>query len=150
MSSILKKLHLGYAVFNFENGNISPDIECKLSTLDPEILGITITDRQDMMTLRIECSKYGSQKPNRCRNDLQNGPPSFCIPRKILESHLDEEFAIAEIASMFSVSESTIYRRMRCYGLSKLDFTDVSDNDLDEHVSDRTKEFPRCGESMDL
>ena len=49
---------------------------------------------------------------------------------------------------MFSVSESTIYRRMRSYNLSKLDFSDISDEQLDICVRGIAKDFPLCGEVM--
>ena len=49
---------------------------------------------------------------------------------------------------MLSVSESTIYRRMRSYGLSKLDFSEISDQQLDNNVSQIANDFPFCGESM--
>ena len=55
---------------------------------------------------------------------------------------------IKEIASMLSVSESTIYRRMQTYGLSSLDFGDISDEDLDYHMTELSMEFPFCGEGM--
>ena len=43
---------------------------------------------------------------------------------------------------MLSVSESTIYRRMRSYGLSKLDFSEISDQQLDNNVSQIANDFP--------
>ena len=49
---------------------------------------------------------------------------------------------------MFSVSESTIYRRTRSYGVSKLDFSEISDQQLDNNVSQIANDFPFCGESM--
>ena len=55
---------------------------------------------------------------------------------------------IKEIASMLSVSESIIYRRMQSYGLSSLDFSDISDKDLDHHITELSKDFPFCGEGM--
>ena len=48
---------------------------------------------------------------------------------------LDEDFTIAEIARLLCVSESTVYRRMREYNSSKLAFTDISDQELDDKVS---------------
>ena len=57
---------------------------------------------------------------------------------------------IKEIASTLSVSESTIYRRMQSYGLSSLDFSDISDKDLDHHITELSKDFPFCGEGIVL
>ena len=58
----------------------------------------------------------------------------FEIPKEILESLLKEDFLIGEIAAMLFVSKSSIYRRMRRYGLSKLSFSDISDRELDVQV----------------
>lgn len=49
---------------------------------------------------------------------------------------------------MFSVSESAIYLRMRSYDLSKLNFTDISDKQLDICVREIARDFPFCGESL--
>ena len=72
----------------------------------------------------------------------------ICIFNTSLECYLKEEFTISEIASMMSVSESTIYRRMRLYRQSKLDFCDISDEELDHYVEETRKEFPRCGKLL--
>ena len=37
---------------------------------------------------------------------------------------------------------------MRQYGLSKLEFTDISDKDLDAEVEIVTVDFPYCGENF--
>lgn len=60
---------------------------------------------------------------------------------------MEEGFKIKDIASMLSVSERTIYRRMQNYGLSSLDFTDISDEELDRHM-EISRDFPHCGEGM--
>ena len=145
MSSILKEFNLGQAIFTFENEKITPDIVCKLSSTDLESLGLS--SRRDMMNLRMECSKYGLQTPTRY-GEGRNASPSYFIPKAILESHLEEGFTVQEIGSIFSVSESTIYRRMRSYNLSKLDFSNISDAELDRHLAEIAHEFPHCGESM--
>ena len=63
------------------------------------------------MSLRIECTKYGIAKPPRTNNGSVF--VAFEIPKEMLESLLEEDFLIIEIAAMPSVSERTIYRRMR-------------------------------------
>lgn len=58
---------------------------------------------------------------------------------------------MTEISVVLSVSESTVYRRMnsyRTYGISKFDFADISDQELDVHVENVSKEFPYCGENL--
>ena len=49
---------------------------------------------------------------------------------------------------MVAVSESTIYRRMRQFGLSKFDFTNISDKDLDTEVERVAVDFPYCRENF--
>ena len=99
------------------------------------------------MKLRIECPKYGSNQPFRnVRNGC--GTPVFEIPGSVLECYLEQNLKIEEISKILSVSESTIYRRMRQYGLSKMKFSDVTEGDLDRVVSEITKEFPHSGEGL--
>ena len=49
---------------------------------------------------------------------------------------------------MLSVSEVTIYRRMERYDLRALNFSNISDDELDQHVTEASKDFPFCGEQM--
>ena len=49
---------------------------------------------------------------------------------------------------MLSGSESTVYRRMRSYGLSAYDFSDICDDELDSHLSELSKEFSFCAEGL--
>lgn len=72
-------------------------------------------------------------------NQDEFGHVKYEIPKEVLQSYLMEDFTIAEVATMFSVSESTIYRWMRCYGLSKLNFSGISDDQLDIYVSEIAK-----------
>ena len=92
-----------------------------LSLYDFRELGVNTAS--EIMALQIECTKYGSAKPVKTRTD--GNYAKFEIPKEILECLVDEDILISEIATMFSVSESTIYRRMRSYGLSKLDFSEI-------------------------
>lgn len=144
MSNILEKMSLGYISQRFIDENITPDIVCMLSLFELNQLGLR--NRSEIMALRIECTKYSGGQP--LKNQDVNGHLKYEIPQEILESFLDEGFLISEIATMLSVSESTIYRRMRCYGLNKLTFSDVTEEQLDAHVSEIAKDFPFCGEKM--
>ena len=74
--------------------------------------------------------------------------PKFNIPKHVISDMIDEDFTIKEIANILVVSERTIYHRMDAYGLSKLQFTDISDPELDEHVEYLSSQFPNCGERM--
>ena len=144
MSSVLRKLNLDNLISRFKEEKISPDIVCKLSLLELKELGLQ--SHSDIMALRIACVTFGAEQPRKIASAC--GPPTFDIPKSVLECYLEEDFTISEIASMMSVSESTIYRRMRLYGQSKLEFCDISDEELDHYVEETTKEFPRCGELL--
>lgn len=111
-----------------------------------EMNQLGITNRIEMMNLRLECSMYGSHKPERQR--VGGGAPEFDIPKSVLEDYLEEAFTIRQISSLLSVSERTIYRRMERYGLRSLNFSDISDDELDHHITQLSKEFPFCGEGM--
>ena len=139
MSNILEKMSLGYVCQRFIDENITPDIVCMLSLSELNRLGLR--NHSEIMALRIECIKYSGGQP--LKSQGLNAHVKYEIPREILEG-----FLISEIATMMSVSESTIYRRMRCYGLSKLTFSDVTEEQLDAHVAEIAKDFPFCGEKM--
>ena len=47
----------------------TPDIVCKLSSHEMEALGVS--SRADMMRLRTECDKYGTDKPQRVVSQYQ-------------------------------------------------------------------------------
>jgi len=47
-----------------------------------------------------------------------------------------------------AISERTIYRRMLTYGLSKLTFSNISDEMLDQQLLLIVQEFPHCGEGI--
>jgi len=144
---ILRKLGLEKTIKNFEAEKITPDIVCHLTS--SQLVSFGVTNSSEMMRLRVECSKTGNQlqKPPKVTSGCGSSH-SYQIPSAMLEAHLEEGFSIKEIASICNVSESTIYRRMRTFNFSKLEFTDISDTELDKHVEEIANEFPRCGESM--
>ncbi len=144
ISSVLEKLNLGCHTENFLKEKITLDIVCHLSLYDLNQLGMN--HASNVMVLRIECTKYGIGKPTSKRDEFGN--LKYEIPKDVLQSYLEEDFKISEIATMFSVLESTVYRRMRSYGLTKLDFSDISDEQLDTYVRGIAKYFPFCGEIM--
>ena len=100
------------------------------------------------MALRIKCNSFGSQKPRCVHTGEDGGPPVFEIPKSVLECFLDEGFPIVENARIMSVSESTIYRRTRCYGLSKMEFSAITDEELDRQIDEITLRFPNCGQVL--
>ncbi|OWF53103.1 uncharacterized protein LOC110446871 [Mizuhopecten yessoensis] len=144
MSEILKKLALGHACNNFKKERITPDIVGKLSAFELEILGIP--NSSDMMKLRTECVKYGHCPP--AKVTLNGGAPAYDIPKCTLEYLLDNGFPISDISKILQVSERTVYRRMCMYNLSKMSFSNISDELLDENLRKISKDFPFCGEGM--
>ncbi|CAB3995481.1 uncharacterized protein LOC110446871 [Paramuricea clavata] len=103
MANILRKLNMESKIDLFRNEKISADIVYHLSSADLEALGVS--NRTDMMSLRMECVKYGGQQPKQSSDELRSGPPSFFIPKSVLKTHLEENFTISEIALMLDVSE---------------------------------------------
>ena len=95
---------------------ITPDIVCKLSAYDFELLDLR--NRADMMMLRNECVKFGGEQPSKTRSSC--GAPRFQILKSVLENLLDEGFSIKEVSNLLSISESAVYRRMSNFGLSNL------------------------------
>lgn len=65
-----------------------------------------------------------------------------------MENLLGEDFSISTIAKKLSVSERTIYRRMREYDLSKRNFFEINDNKLDVIVTQKVEDLPALGEVM--
>ena len=59
MDGILEKLNLGSCIHKFAEEKITPDIVCRLSAHDLEVLGLH--GRADMMRLRAECIKFGGE-----------------------------------------------------------------------------------------
>ncbi|VDI57833.1 Hypothetical predicted protein [Mytilus galloprovincialis] len=107
---------------------------------------LVVSSRADMMRLRTECVKYGNDKPQRVRS--QCGPPNFDITKSILENVLVNGCGVSYISKLLTVSQSTIYRRMAAFGLSKRNFSQISDNELDVELGKILKDFPLCGENL--
>ena len=108
MAKVLKKLSLGHLTDRFQTEKITRDTICMLSA--HEINGLGISNKVDMMNLRLECCTYGGHKPKRKPGEC--GAPEFDISKSVLEGHLEEGFIIKDISSMLSASERTVYRRM--------------------------------------
>ena len=144
MEQVLKDLNLNAYTKSFMDEKITPDIVCKLSSYEMEALGVS--SRADMMRLRTECVKYGTDKPQRVES--QCGPPHFDIPNSILENFLENGCEVSYMSKLLTVSESTIYRRMAAFGLSKRNFSQISDNELDLELGKILTDFHLCGENL--
>ena len=105
-----------------------------------------ISTKKDMVKLRSECANYGIRKPQRSQSEC--GTPKFMIPKDVLKNLIDEGFAISKIAKLLSVSESTIFHRMRQYSISKNIFSTCNDDELDAIVGSLIKDYPFCGENI--
>ena len=103
--------------------------------------------RNDMVRLRLECIKFGSEPPKRSAFN-EAGAPKYEIPKNVIEEPLADGFSIKDIALLLSVSERTVYRRMAEYDLRKHAYSSVGEEQLDMIVKNLTEEFPRCGENM--
>ena len=60
MARVLRKLNLELFIEKFIMEKITPDLVGKLSLNEFEKLGVQ--NRDDIMALKVECSKYGSEK----------------------------------------------------------------------------------------
>ena len=131
-------------LIQFEKECISPNIVNKLSLYEMYCLGLT--DRSAVMALRTECVKYGNERPDVLNQE--GSPPMFVIPKETLETLIETGFTVAKIAALLCVSQSIIYRRMRQYGMSTVNFTDINDEALKEALSQVISGFPDFGEEM--
>ena len=92
MEGILNKLNLGSCIPNFAEEKVTPDIVCKLSAYDLELLGLS---SRTNMRLRVKCVKFGGEQLPKINSSC--AAPKFHIPRSVLENLLDEGFSINEI-----------------------------------------------------
>jgi len=145
MERVLQKVGLERCIEAFNNENITPDIVWKISLYDMRCVGLS--NRTEIMKLRTACVSYGSTKPIMEKGN-SGVVPSYQIPKETLEILINIGFEISEIAQLLSVSESTVYRRMRVFGLKKVQFTDISEEELVIIVNQTLQEFPKCGERM--
>ena len=99
------------------------------------------------MNLRLKCLCYGNVKPQRVQSQ-HGGAPKFKISKSFLESLLEDGFQVSEMAKLTCVSERTIYRRMNEYNLTKFNFSNLTDDELDSAMKKLITEFPNSGEVM--
>lgn len=85
-----------------------------------------------------------------CRHKLYSDMRSmkFDISKNVLESLLDHGFKCDEIASILNVSTRTVYRRLEMYGLTSQNFSDITDDSLDQYVDEIYQVHQNCGEVM--
>ena len=74
------------------------------------------------------------------------GRPSYDIPYQQMLFLIEHRFSVPQIADMLGVSVRTIRRRMTTFGLSiRAQYSNISDQELDDLVQDIQQQFPMCG-----
>ena len=77
------------------------------------------------------------------------GRPRYEITRQQIEMFLKANFTVPSIASVLHVGKRTIERRMQEYNLSvRAQYTDITDDKLDEIVLEIKKVNPNCGSKV--
>jgi len=76
------------------------------------------------------------------------GRPRFEISRAQIQYLRSMSFSWVQISRILGVSYTTIYRRRMEYGLHSSQGTPISDNDLQECLSEMRSRFPALGQTM--
>lgn len=76
------------------------------------------------------------------------GRPSVEVEESRLTFFVENGFKVEEMALMLKCSKRTVEKKLRAYALSSRDYTDISDVDLDEILSQWCCSFPCCGVKM--
>ena len=132
MCDVLKKLGLSDRRARFVEEKIPADIVCYLSIED--FLKLGLTDRNAIMSLRIECSTFGL-----CTPQSVVGTNKFAIPKILIENLM---------SNTLCVPQRTVLRHMLEYGLKIRNFSNISDDKLDSDVLALTNDYPFCRETM--
>ncbi len=82
-------------------------------------------------------------------NNSGRGRPRFQFSQDQLEHLLGIDFSCPAIANMLGVSVRTVRRHMSEYGLTvRANYSNISNSDLDDLVSDLKQQYPTCGYRM--
>ncbi len=109
-----------------ENGIVSSDCACVL---------------RDTLTALQQCEIYLETSHNK----EPVGRPKIIISRGQLEFLVSMGFNKTQLSRMLGVSTRTISRRMTGYNLEGVQFSDLTDEDLDRIVIDVHRQFPQSG-----
>ena len=95
------------------------------------------------------------EEQNYCQNSIQSnapvilgglGRPRFDINYEQLSYLLENRFTVRQISGILGVSQRTVYRRMNEFSMSVyMQYSNISDNDLDVIVYSIQNTFPMCG-----
>ena len=108
-----------------------------------DFLKLGLTDRNAIMSLRIDCSNFGL-----CTLQGAVGTNKFVIPKTLIENLIDDGFSVKEMPNVLCVSERTVLRQMVQYGLTIKNVSNISDDQLDFDVLALTKDYPFCSETI--
>ena len=76
----------------------------------------------------------------------QVGRPRFSVSSEQIKYLLNYHLSVPDIAVALGVSRSTIFRRMRTFGLSvRQSMTDISEEELDKVIREVQQDFPNAG-----
>ena len=89
MVDVLKKLNLEALKDKLVSEKLTPDIILKLSLTELKVLGLT--DANDIMKLRIRCSIYISNSPQRSVSNF-GGAPKLILSKNIFENFIEYDF----------------------------------------------------------
>ena len=78
--------------------------------------------------------------------EIFKGRPAYLITDAQLQIYIENGFTVPQIATMLSVSKSTIRRRLWKFGISiNQSYNNLTDDALDLKIKDLILKFPNCG-----
>ena len=78
--------------------------------------------------------------------EIFKGRPAYLITDAQLQIYIENGFTVPQIATMLSVSKSTIRRRLWKFGVSiNQSYNNLTDDVLDLKIKDLILKFPNCG-----
>ena len=94
-----------------------------------------------------ENERYGYHAPVQFSGG--RGRPRIVLTREMLLYFLDHGFLASTSAQLLHISLRTVRRRMSDFGvLIRIQYSDISDHDLDEIVTSIQRQYPNCGYRM--
>lgn len=78
------------------------------------------------------------------------GRPRYIVTKEQLDFFINYGFHCPEIGLILGISESTVRRRLREFGISANNFTRLTDSQLDHAVEEIKRDFPDSGYRMVL
>jgi AraC-like DNA-binding protein len=112
--------------------------------LSHEIVFVIERAKEQLDLSKRESDHNSYQAP--CENNGRKGRPRFVISMEQLQYFIDNGFTATDMSTMLGVSKSTLQRRLREFNLSAAPrYADLSNNDLDNLVSEVQTEFPNAG-----